>query len=110
MYVFLRMIVAFNEDKTNLTNLPVDDIQEERKIQINGLDGNDYDLTLTTNGYLFQYLDGDSALTKQYLNDEYKKQGHIGLWNKIHMFLDVNRNIVGESSCKWAIGTDYNNR
>ncbi len=45
--------IAFDEDETiNLTNLRVDDIQEEKRIQINGLDDNDYryESTLTTGG------------------------------------------------------------
>eukprot|EP01083_Nonionella_stella_P223068 795403_1 len=84
--------IAFDEDETNLTNLRVDDFQEDKKIQINGLHDNDYDSTLTT-----KHLDG-----------EYQKQGHTGLWNEIYRFVDVSRNVVGESSWKWVIGTDYN--
>eukprot|EP01084_Bolivina_argentea_P255180 429122_1 len=40
--------IAFDEDETiNLTNLRVDDIQEEKRMQINGLDDNDYESTIT---------------------------------------------------------------
>eukprot|EP01084_Bolivina_argentea_P036285 67157_1 len=39
--------IAFDEDETNLTNLRIDGIQEEQKLQINGLYDNDYESTIT---------------------------------------------------------------
>eukprot|EP01084_Bolivina_argentea_P129726 229082_1 len=58
------------------------------------------------------YLDGEYQRQTIEINNHpiWLKQGHIGLWGNIYMFLDVDRNIAGESSWKWVISTDYNDR
>ncbi len=58
--------IAFDEDETNLTNLRIDDIQEENKIQINGLDDNDYESTLTTDD---PTITGDEFDDLEFLHD-----------------------------------------
>eukprot|EP01084_Bolivina_argentea_P167939 291336_1 len=56
------------------------------------------------------YLDGEYQRQTVHINDHpvWLKQGHLGLWSNIYMWLHVDRIVSGHPSWRWVIGTDYN--